>query len=105
MTDRKHFGAFVLEAAKLKLEKAQAVAIYIQKRTDKPHDASEMMKRAYMIGEIRRDRYETLLALLEECKREHDANGRIIDRRTDKDWEDLGNGARRKRAILEGMQD
>lgn len=77
----------------------RAVALYVEKRTDGKGDVKRRIEADHAKGVITDGRKETLLSYLEACWEVYLKTGKQVDERDSRDWEDLGNGARRKRTF------
>lgn len=97
MSANKAFGAFVMQAAGLKFDKAVAVAVYVESRRDYPHHVRARIAAACEKGFICPDRRTTLDRLADELTAYWKRYGKAVDVRDPRDWEELGNGARMRK--------
>ena len=90
----KTFGAFIRQAAGYGIDKAIAIATYVEKVYDTAHDVRNRIRLAHETGIITKERKNTLEGILDECHALYVKSGRIVDTRDSKDWIDIGNGAK-----------
>jgi len=90
----KTFGAFIRQAAGYGIDKAIAIATYVEKAEDTAHEVRQRILRAHETGIITKERKNTLDCIMEQCHALFMQSGRIVDTRDSKDWVDIGNGAK-----------
>lgn len=92
--ETKAYVAFVLQAASVGIDKAIAVAVYIEKPTDDAFLVRQHIERDLRKGNITQERRDRLISYVSDCTVAHQEYGKVIDNKDPKDWVDLGNGAR-----------
>jgi hypothetical protein len=97
----KTYAGFVVGAANMKVSAAQAVALYVKKRTESKSEVLTRIAADLKSGQIDRERFDRLNELAEKLHELWMKTGRIVDERDPRDWKDLGNGARMRKKHLE----
>ena len=100
----KTFAGYVIGMARQNVRQARSVALYVVKRTDTKTKIMERVDADLKKGGIDRDRRDRLRLFLDELHAEYARAGKTVDERNSREWEELGNGARRKKAIMDSDQ-
>jgi hypothetical protein len=90
----KSFGAFLIQAAKAGIDKAAAVALYVENREDTARLVRARIDKAFKEADITADRRDALLSLLAECIDAHKRSGKVVDTRDPSDWATIGEGCK-----------
>lgn len=93
------FAGYVIGLAKQNVRQARSVALYIGKRTDTKTQIMERVDAALKAGKIDAEWREQLKKYLDLLHGGYTDGGKLLDDRPSREWEELGNGARRKKAI------
>lgn len=102
---KRTFAAFIIGWARRGRMDARSAVLYVGKRTDSKSRIIERMDADLKKGNIDRERRQRLWLFLEGLYAEFVRTGRMVDDRTPREWEELGNGARRKKIIKDSETD
>lgn len=94
---RQTFGRFISGLALRKIRPACSVVLYVEKRTDAIGDIKTRIHAALKAEKIDSEYHERLLTHVKVCHELYEKAGKLVDERDQKDWDDLGNGAKMKK--------
>jgi hypothetical protein len=104
-SQQRRFGAFVMQASKLRLDKAVAVSMYVESREDQPFHVRDRIRSALSRGLIQQAYFDRLMRYLDACVECYMGEGRVMDVRDARDWEKVGNGFRHRTHGIEDPED
>lgn len=91
----KTFAGFIL--GNKSITQVRAVALYVERRSENKGDIKRRIEADFTKGAIDAERRDTLMQYLELCWDAYVKIDKLVDERDPRDWESLGNGARRKK--------